>query len=344
MKLNQAVAPQEVMAVLKAGAYGLGAKKVASALIDAGARRLAVADLHEALELKTHAVPILILGDLIPEEIKPAIESGFELPLGSLEKAQLISEEAQRKHCNVNVHLVIDSGMGRLGIPIEQALEDIQEINQLDGLNLVGLYSHFPVAYTDRDFSLEQIHLMKKLLADLSECGINFDWIHIANSDGIQNIPEACVSPFNLVRTGLNLYGCFDLEGERRVDLQEVVSLKSRLVRVRSLNAGSTLGYGRTYKLEQDQLVGTVAIGYADGFPMSENAGVIVRGQFCLVLGRVSMDYITIDLTKVPEAQSGDDVTCIGEGISISDWARWKGTLTYEIICSLGKRVKRLYF
>ena len=343
MALQQATSPLEVMAVLKAGAYGLGARRIAEALIDAGAQRLAVADLHEALELKTHAVPILILGDLIPEEVPVAITEGFELPVGSFEKAELISSYALEQDRRVKIHLVIDTGMGRLGIPLNQALEEIKRMKALPNLEFSGIYSHFPVAYTDRDFSMSQIAGFKQLLIDLEDESLKFEWIHIANSDGIQNISEACMKPFNLVRTGLNLYGCFDLEGERRIDLEEILTLKSRLVRVRTLAAGTTLGYGRSYELREDQRVGTVAIGYADGFPMSEEAGVLVNGKFCKVLGRVSMDYITIDLSEVEDACSGDEVLCLGEGISVADWAKWKGTLTYEIICSLGKRVKRLY-
>ena len=209
--LSQAMAPLQVMAVLKADAYGLGARKIAEALIEAGAHRLAVADLHEALELKTHAVPILILGDLIPEEVPYAIAEGFELPVGSFEKAELISKHALEQDRKVKIHLVIDTGMGRLGIPLEQALSEIKCMRELPNLELSGIYSHFPVAYTDREFSLTQIESFKKLLVKLERDSLSFEWVHISNSDGIQNMPEACMKPFNLVRTGLNLYGCFDL-------------------------------------------------------------------------------------------------------------------------------------
>ena len=341
--LQEVVSPLGLMAVLKADAYGLGAQIIGKALIDAGAEKLAVADLHEAMELKNEAVELLILGDLIPEEIFLAVQQNFQLPIGSIEKARLVSREAVRQGCQVKIHLVIDTGMGRLGIPMACARREILEIAALENLEMVGIYSHFPVAYTDREFSLQQIDLFKELLSFLNGESLSFEWIHIANSDGIQNLSEACELPFNLARTGLNLYGCFDLQGERRVELNEILDLKSRLVRVRVLKAGSTLGYGRTYELKKDKRIGTVAIGYADGFPMSEEAGVMVNGHFCPVLGRVSMDYITVDLDVVPEAESGDEVICIGEGISIADWARWKGTLTYEIICSLGKRVERVY-
>ena len=167
----------------------------------------------------------------------------------------------------------------------------------------------------------------------------------MANIDGIHNIPAAFQRPFNTVRTGINLYGCFDLEGRKTVELSQVLTLKSRLVAVRHMPAGTTIGYGRTFKLEKAQRVGTVAIGYADGMPigLSNRGYVIIRGCKCRILGRVSMDYTTVCLDALAEAQSGDEVICLGEGISVSDWAGMKDSIPYDIICSIGDRVERVY-
>jgi alanine racemase len=145
------------------------------------------------------------------------------------------------------------------------------------------------------------------------------------------------------VRSGLNLYGCYDLEGDRRTNLNNVLTLKSRLVRVRKLKAGSSIGYGRECILEKDTLVGTVAIGYADGFPMNSQAYLLHKKRKCKLLGRVSMDYITVDLSLCSDAKSGDEVTCLEDEVTVSDWALWKQTITYEVICSLGQRIKRQY-
>ena len=330
--------PSTLMPILKADAYGLGASTIAEALKNTGAKIIAVADLQEALDLRDLDIDILILGDIIPEEIPLAIRNNFILPIGSKDKAEFISKAAGERlvHC----HLVIDSGMGRLGIPINEAKEEFAEIAEFKNLIFEGIYSHFPVAYEDRTYSLSQLDQFNALLGELK---YDFKYIHLANSDGIHNIPEACSPPFNLVRSGLNLYGCYDLEGERRTELDNVLTLKSRLVRVRKLKAGSSLGYGREHILQKDTLVGTVAIGYADGFPMNSDAYLFHKGRKCPLLGRVSMDYITIDLSLCPDAQSGDEVTCLGDQVTVSDWAIWKKTITYEVICSLGQRIKRQY-
>jgi alanine racemase len=338
LKIESLCSSAQVMPILKANAYGLGAKKIASILKESGAKIIAVADLNEALELRDLDIDILILGDITPEEIPLAIRNNFILPIGSLESAQLIAQFAKERR--VFCHLVIDSGMGRLGIPIESALKEFSQIAKLNKLHFDGVYTHFPVAYSDRSFSLQQINHFKSFI---ELCPHTFKRIHIANSDGIHNIPEACQTPFNFVRTGLNLYGCFDLEGQQRTQLEEVLRLESRLVRVRELEVGSSIGYGRECILKEKTLVGTVALGYADGFPFNKNAYLIYKDKKCPLLGRISMDYITVDLSQCPEAKSGDSILCLGDKIPISKWAQWKGTITYEIICSLGQRIKRIY-
>ncbi len=324
-----------VMPVLKANAYGLGAPFICKTLRDASI--IALADLNEALEVKNLHQEILILGDILAEELAVALEHNFIIPIGSLQKAIKINALANKK---VKCHLIIDTGMGRLGIPYEKALSEIKEILRLPQIELQGIYSHFPVAYTNREFSLSQITKFKDLLTQIPH---KFKYIHIANSDGIHNIPEACEAPFNLVRSGLNLYGVYDLEGEHRFTLKNSLILKSTLVRVRELEPDTSLGYGRTCVLPEKTRVGTVAIGYADGFPFNDQAYVLYRGVKCPILGRVSMDYITIDLSLAPQAQSGDEVICLSQDLPVSLWAKWKHTLTYEIICSLGNRIKRIY-
>ncbi|WDE95514.1 alanine racemase [Lentisphaera profundi] len=338
LSLENLSQPSQVMPVLKANAYGLGAKRIATELKNSGATIIAVADLNEALELRDLDLDILILGDIIPEEIPLAIRNNFILPIGSIESAKLISTHAKNR--SVFCHLVLDTGMGRLGIPIDKALEEFAQIAAFENLHFDGVYSHFAVAYGDRGFSLQQVDKFKDFL---TQCNYNFNRIHLANSDGIHNIPEACQAPFNLVRTGLNLYGCFDLEGQQRICLDPVLSLESRLIRVRELEAGTSIGYGRECILTKKTLVGTVAIGYADGFPFNSQAYIIHKGQQCPLLGRISMDYITVDLSLSPEAKSGDSVLCLGKELPIAQWAKWKATITYEIICSLGQRIKRIY-
>ena len=349
-KIADAVAPCAVIAVLKANAYGLGMRPIARALVEAGVRRFAVAELAEALGLAELGLPVLILGNVLPEEIPEAVATGIELPVPDLRTARLISAEAVRQGRAAAVHVAVDTGMGRLGILASEAEEEIARCLALPGLRPEGIYSHFPMAYRGgSEYTLRQIRAFVDLLGRLAARGLAFALRHIANSDAINNFPQTFAPPFNAVRTGINLHGNFDSEGQRALNLRSVLTLKARLTQVRRLSAGMAIGYGLTYRLPRDMTVGTVSAGYADGLPLAlSNRGyVLIRGRACPVLGRVSMDYTSVSLEEAPEAECGDEVICLGgEGpaaITVEDWAQLKGTHPYEIICSFGSRVARCY-
>ncbi len=336
------------MAVLKANAYGLGALPVAKALVEAGADRLGVAEVKEAAELvRNFRVPVQIVGGISLPEIPPAVRLGVVCPVPDLETAKALSREARKQGRKVRAHLKIDTGMGRLGLPHFRAREDIGAILRLPGLICEGIYSHFSNANNPQHGkSREQLGLFHGLLEDLQGAGHEFSLIHMANSDGINNFPS---SYFNLVRTGINLYGVFDLDGLRTYHLHPSLSLKTSLIARRRLPAGYTIGYGCTHTLFRDTWVGTVPAGYADGVPLAaSNSGeVLIRGRACPIIGRVSMDYLTVDLTPCEKARVGDTVVLVGRSgdreITIEDWARVKQTHPYDIICSLGNRVERVY-
>lgn len=344
------VAPCEVMAVLKANSYGLGVLPIAETLRDAGAMRFGVAEPFEALQLLPLERSVHILSSILPEEIEPMIEAGITIPITSLESAKQINHIAGKLHKFATVHFKIDTGMGRLGILFDDAFETIVQSYALPGLICEGIFSHFPMAYDKLSpVSQTQISNFKTLLQRLSSHKINFKYVHIANSDAINNFPEACQSPFNLVRTGINLHGAFDEHGHRAIEIHPVISLKTRLTAIRTMPAGSAIGYGQSYKLKEQSRVGTISAGYADGLPLSlSNQGhVIIRDKLCPIIGRVSMDYTNVLLAEVPEAQIGDDVTCLGSTeshcVTIESWAELKNTHPYEIICSIGNRVERRY-
>lgn len=349
-RIVTAVAPCEVMAVLKADAYGLGVVPIATALREAEVSCFAVAELNEALALQHLGAPVLILGTVLPEEVAPAVAAGIQLPIPDLRTAQLISAAAQAAGREAVCHLAVDTGMGRLGLRVESAVASCRAIRELPGLRLEGIYSHFPMAYqSGGEFTKAQMASFGELIAALAAEGMQFRYRHIANSDAINNFPASYASPFNLVRTGINLHGSFDPEGRRTLALEPVLSLKTRLTAVRDLPAGASVGYGLTYRVPRAMRIGTIAAGYADGLPLalSNRSHVLVRGRACPVVGRVSMDYTNISLEQVPEAACGDEVTCLGgEGplaVSVDDWAQIKGTHSYEIICSFGRRVQRCY-
>lgn len=348
-RIAKAVKPAQVMAVLKADAYGLGMLPVAALLAEAGAERFGVAEAGEAVALqkKFPRVPVHVLSGLLEHEIAPCVRHGIICPVSDEAVARALSREAVRQRKTVTVHLKVDTGMGRLGIPHATAFAAIRRIAKLPGLKLDGICSHFASANLPRNGqSREQIRRFKTLLAELKRVGIVFPLVHMANSDGINNFPDAW---FNLVRTGINLYGVFDLQGNRAYHLVPSLTLSSTLMQRRLLPAGSTIGYGGTHTLFRDTWVGTIPAGYADGVPLAaSNSGrVLIRGHECPVIGRVSMDYITVDLTACKNARVGDKVILVGKSgrkeFTIEDWARIKQTHPYDIICSLGQRVERVY-
>lgn len=348
--VRQQVTPCEVMAVLKANSYGLGVLPVAQILKDAGAMRFGVAEPHEALQLLPLQSSLHILSSILPEEIEPMIAAGVTIPVTSLESAKLISKTAEKMHQFATVHFKIDTGMGRLGILHTDAFKVITQAHALPALICEGIFSHFPMAYEKASpVTHGQINSFKALLTQLNEQGISFKHVHIANSDAINNFPESYVYPFNMVRTGINLHGAFDAEGCRSLLIKPTIALKTRLTAIRSLPAGSSIGYGQTCKLKEATRVGTISTGYADGLPLllSNQGHVIIRDRLSSIIGRVSMDYTNVSLKEIPDARVGDEVTCLGATeshcVTIESWAELKNTHPYEIICSFGNRVERRY-
>ncbi len=343
--IQSAVSPLETMAVLKADGYGLGSVAIREALKKEGCRKFGVADSIEAQALHDGESDIHILGDILPEEIPEIVAGNFIIPITSYENGLLVDGEAAKQGRKARVQLKIDTGMGRLGILAKDAMAVIPKIAQLPHLQLVGIYSHFPHAYEDKEFSGNQVKVFIDILEKCKSQGIYFKEVHIANSDGIHNISTALRTPFNIARTGINLYGCFDLEGERTLVLSPAIRLISRLVAIRKMPKGHSIGYGKSYVLPEDKLIGTVAIGYADGLPrsLSNSGAFIIRGVRCPIVGRVSMDYTTVDVSKLAKVGIGDEVVCLGDEIPVSEWAESAKTITYDIICSIGNRVKRIY-
>ena len=344
------VAPSKVLAVLKADGYGLGALPIARTLLAAGAARVGVAEPEEAYALRELGCDLQIMSAVLPEEVPDLIRAGVTLPITDLRMAKFIGETAQKLGMTAKGHVKLDTGMGRLGILIEEADDIVPACCSVPGLDAEGIFTHFPMGYVAHgDFTRRQIDLFKGLIARLEAKGIRFKYRHCANSDAINHCPEAVREPFNLVRAGLNLHGLFDPAENDNSYVAPVLSLKTRLVSVRDLPAGRSIGYSATYRLDRPTRVGTIAGGYADGFPLalSNRGRVLVRGKVCPIIGRISMDYTTIDLSPVPDAQAGDVVTCIGrEGdtsISTEEWAQIKGTHPYDIICSFSSRVRRVH-
>lgn len=354
-KIAYKVRPAKVLCVLKANAYGLGVAAYAKALAGAGCEMFGVAEPYEAMELINvlkdggFQADVQILSSILPDEIPDMVEAGVILPVIDGATAKLVSDAASRLECKARVHFKIDSGMGRLGIVADDALDVMRDVAALPNLDCEGIFTHCPMAYDPHDpFTHDQIARFRSLVAAAQKDGFAFRKIHMAASDAINNFPECAKPPFNVVRTGINLHGSFDPNGRRALAVEPVLALKTRVAQVRALRPGTTLGYGRTWCLREETKIATISAGYADGLPLAlTNRGqVLIRGVRCPVVGRISMDYTTVDVSHVPNVAPGDEVVCLGtsgaETITPDDWAALKGTHAYDIICSLGSRVQRI--
>lgn len=345
-----AIRPAELVPVIKANAYGLGATEAARAFRSVGAKRFAVSCLEEGLQLGVFGLPILLLGAVLPEEVPDLLQAGLIAPVTDMAIAGLLSRTAERLRRNAVVHLKIDSGMGRLGIPLGQARQLVPEIVALPRLKVEGLFSHFPSAELTGGATASQVTAVTDLLADLQEAGITFRYRHMANSPGVAHVPGAFRAPFNMARVGIDLHGHLSA-ASAPYDLKPAVTLKARLVAVRHLPLGATVSYGRHYTVTDPagERVGVVAIGYADGYPrhLSGCGTVLVRGMRCPIRGNVCMDFTMVSLQAVPDADVGDEVVLFGtqgEGtLDINEVAEMAGTIPYELTCRLGPRVKRIY-
>ena len=350
-KIKKAAEPAQTLAVIKANAYGLGVKPIAQCLLQAGAAGFCAATLEEALELKPFGIPVQILGALLDFEREQAVASDLILGIYDRDSAEKISAEAVRQQKTVECHFKIDVGMGRLGILARNAVRVIPEILRLPNLNCCGIYAHFPASENgENKENLAQIETFLTVIHDLKEKGITFRKVHMANSDAINHLPSVRRPPFTHVRAGIDLHGSFS-GGKDGLDLKPVFSLKSRLAAVRNMPAGHGIGYCSTCRLEKDTTVGLVTAGYADGLPLalSNRGKVLIQGKPCPILGRISMDYLTVSLDafgNCPPAL-GTEVTLIGtengNSVTAEEWAALKGTHPYDILCSFGPRVKRFY-
>ncbi|MFH0984089.1 MAG: alanine racemase [Candidatus Omnitrophota bacterium] len=336
----------DVLAVIKANAYGHGLEEIAG-ILAGKVTYFGVATLREALELKEHhpKTPVFLFGHLFSHELPAALLGGITLSVSSLEKAREISGLSESLGRKTSVHVKIDTGMGRMGIPIRDAFVSIEEMAQLKGLMLDGIYTHFPTAEKDDPFRETQVRKFGILLQMLEEKNVVFRFRHATNSAATLTLKTPF---FNMIRPGLALYGIYpDPSLKNIAPIEPVLSLKSRIVLVKKVRTGESVGYGREFVSEKSTTIAVLPFGYSHGYPYAawKKASVLFQGKRHLLAGKVSMDYIAVDLGNT-EAKEGDVITLLGEDqderITAEDIAGWAGTIPYEVVTRLNPHLPRI--
>ena len=351
--IREKASPAAVCAVVKADAYGHGDRMAARTLAEAGAAWFAVSSLAEARHLRRSGIkqPILILGMTRPECAGALAAEGITQAVYSLEYARALSQAAEAAGVTVEGHLKIDTGMGRIGFgacrDFEGAVSGLLECRRLRGLSITGAFQHFPVADSlseeDRRYTEKQYALFRRVVERLEAAG-PLRTVHCSNSAGLTAHPDWSGG---MVRAGVILYGQDPSAEVAFPGLRPVMALKTVVSQVKDLVPGDCVGYGRTYTADRALRAATVCCGYADGYPRClSNLGVTsIRGKAAPVIGRVSMDQITLDASNLPEAEAGDEVTLWGAAPAdgFAQAAEKAGTITYELLCAVARRVPRVY-
>ena len=343
---------EHIIAVVKADAYGHGAIDVAPVLLQNGADILAVAVVTEAVELRRSGLecPIIVLGFTPPNLINDLLTYDIEQAVYSYELAKELSKAAQKENKIAKIHIVVDTGMARIGyLPNDDSAEEICNICKLPNLSAVGMFSHFSSAdEKDKTYTYMQMKKYNDFCEKLKAKNVNIKMRHTANSAAIIDLPE---THFEAVRPGIIIYGYYPSEEVNResIDLKPVMTLKANVVHIKTLPAGECVGYGRRHKTERESVIATLPIGYADGYTrlLFQKAKVIINGKFAPVIGSICMDQCMVDVTGIEGVNIGDEVILIGEDennkFTADIVAGLIGTISYEVVCMISKRVPRVY-
>ena len=342
------VSPAKVISIVKADAYGHGAVPVARALQQAGTDFLGVASLDEALELKDSGadVPILIVGPLLGGEVDEAVRAGLRITAYCVGIVEEISKSARKQGCPALVHAKIDTGMGRIGMPVEEGEHFVRFAQSQPGITVEGVLTHFSSADCDAEFTIKQLDRFKRLLAALSRGGLNIPLAHAANSAAIFNFPE---SHLQAVRPGLAIYGIAPSPEPPPVELKPALSFRTTVVMVKSVPASYPVSYGRTHITSKKTILATLPVGYRHGLPriLSNQGEVLIRGRRAPIVGQICMDQMMVDVGGVREVTVGDVATIYGEDgderKGVEEMSQKAQTIPYELLCALDKRIPRGY-
>ena len=350
--IREMVKEREIIAVVKADAYGHGALDVSPVLLENGATKLAVAVITEAMELRHGNInaPIMILGYTPLEFAGDLINYDIEQTIFDLDYAKRLSEIALNLGKKAKVHISLDTGMGRIGFLVNhKSFEEVLEICSLEGIEVVGLFTHFSTSdERDKTYTNEQFEKLTSFNEKLIGAGVNIPLKHVSNSGAIIDMPETYLDG---VRAGIILYGYYPSDEVQlnNLDLKKAITIKTKVAHVKTLEENMYISYGRKFKTERKSIIATLPIGYADGYSrlLSGKAKVIIKGKFAPVVGNICMDQCMIDVTDIDEVKVGDEVIILGQQNDLKfdadDMAEAMGTINYEILCMIKQRIPRVY-
>lgn len=342
--VRERIGSAELLAVVKANGYGHGMVGVAQALAE-DAQLFGVANLEEATELRAALLhPIIILGPALPEERATIAERGFIPSISTIEEAQDFDRLAPG--AQVPINLKVDTGMGRMGVPEGEALEVFKKVSGLPHIKIHSVSTHLPVSNEDAQYTRDELLRFGKIVKQFRAAAVGDFKAHVLQSAGVLAFADLL---FNIVRAGIMLYGISPLPEFKKL-FKPAMTWKTRIALVRDIPKGSSISYGRTFITPRKMRVATLSAGYADGYPWhlsNRDAAVLVRGQRCALLGRVTMDLIMIDVSKIDGVQGGDEAVLMGrdgnEEVSCAELAERAGTIPWEITTRIGSRVRRFF-
>lgn len=338
-----------ILAVVKADAYGHGALSISLKLEKMGVEYLGVAIPEEGVKLRKGGVktPILIFGGIFKDDAEEVIRYGLTPVVFDIESLKHLSKAAEKRKKKARVHIKVDTGMGRLGVPFELFPAFLKNLKKYPDVEIEGLLSHFSMTDAEKCYTAYQWKKYQEGLDMARETGVSSRYFHVANSGILTTFPEYSG---NMVRPGIMLYGSYPSPAiEKRIELRPVLTLKTRIHFLKSVPTGSRISYGGTFVTRRKSLIATLPVGYADGYStrLSNQGEVLIRGKRAPVVGRVCMDLIMVDVTDIPGVSKGDEAILIGkqgkERITADEIAKKIGSIPYEVLCLIGKRVPRVY-
>lgn len=339
----------KLLAVVKADAYGHGAIPVSLKLEKLGVEYLGVAIPEEGVELRRGGVkaPILVLGGIFGREVDQIFRFRLTPVIFRKDSLKLLSQEAERRRRKVKVHLKVDTGMGRLGVPLSAWPDFLKEVKRFPKIEIEGILSHFSMLDAEKDLTQNQWGAFQRAVTIAQEMGISCQYLHMASSATLTAFPGYSAK---LVRPGIMLYGSYPSpKFQGLIPLKPVMTLKTRIHFLKSVPPGTRISYGGTFKTKRESLIATLPIGYADGYShhLSNHGEVLIHGKRAPVVGKVCMDFIMVDVTDIPRVSVGDEVILMGrqgrEQITAEEIAEKINSISYEVLCLIGKRVPRVY-